>query len=342
MRVGLLNATGYTGAEVIRFASGHPEFVLVGVTARSQAGQTLGAVLPWVRASPRPAYADLVLTPELNGSFDLIVSCLPHEVSAEKLAPFIASGVPAVDVSPDFRLQDLAEHRRWYGEHHAPQHRGAAEYGLTETHRAALRHTKLVANPGCHAITAELALVPALAAGLVAPNVIVDSKTGVSGAGRSAALEFGFSEVNENARPYKVAAHRHGPEIAQELTRAAGRRVEVTFVPTLVPMSRGILTTAYATLRDGVTPAAVAHAYHETYDGEQFVHVVDEPPQTKWTTGTNHCFVSCVVDEANRVLVAMAATDNLGKGAAGGALQNANVMLGLDESAGLGVPPSYP
>ena len=231
MRLGLLNATGYTGGEMIRYLAGHPDLELTSLTARSQAGRTVGEVLPWIRATARPDYADLRLTPELDGSVDAVVSCLPHNASAAQLAPLLDDGVPVVDVSADFRLHDLAVYREWYGEHPAPEWIADAVYGLSEYRREALQRTKLVANPGCHAIAAELAIGPALAAGLVECSVIVDSKTGVSGAGRRAEPAFTYSEINESAAPYNVAAHRHGPEIAQELTALAGASVQVTFVP---------------------------------------------------------------------------------------------------------------
>lgn len=342
MRLGLLNATGYTGGEMIRYLAGHPDLELTSLTARSQAGSTVGEVLPWVRATARPDYADLRLTPELDGSVDAVVSCLPHNASAAQLAPLLDDGVPVVDVSADFRLHDLEVYEWWYGRHPASWWIADAVYGLTEFRRDDLRRTKLVANPGCHAIAAELAIGPALAAGLVESAVIVDSKTGISGAGRSADSAFTYSEINESVAPYNVAAHRHGPEIAQELTMLAGTPVKVTFVPHLVPMTRGILSTTYARLRDGASGADVADAYQDRYADEPFVHLADEPPRTKWTTGGNHCFVKAVTDEATGTLIAMSAIDNLGKGAAGAALQNANLMLGLDEQAGLGIPAGYP
>jgi N-acetyl-gamma-glutamyl-phosphate reductase len=342
MRVGILNATGYAGGELLRFVAGHPDFDLCGVTARSQAGALLSDVWPWVRATARPAYGDLRLAEELDGSFDLVVSCLPHNASAAGLEPFLAGGVPAVDVSADYRFKDLAVYQRWYGPHPSPQWIERAVYGLTEYHRDDLRRTKLVANPGCHAVIAELALAPALRAGLVEPSVVVDSKTGISGAGRTNGPEFGYSEINESVNAYNVGAHRHGPEIAQELAELAGEPVQITFVPHLVPMTRGIFVTAYGRLRAGATAAAVKDAYLDAYADEPFVHVVDEPPHTKWTSGSNHAFVCGKVDEDNHMLVAMAVADNLGKGAAGAAVQNANVMLGLDERAGLNVPASFP
>ena len=302
----------------------------------------VGDVFPWVAATARRGYADLQLTGELEGSLDAVVSCLPHKASAECVASLLADGVPVVDTSADFRIRDLATYREWYGEHSAPEWIPSAVYGLSEFYREDLRSTRIVANPGCHAIAAELAIGPAFNANLVEREVIVDSKTGVSGAGRRAEAEFTFADLNENVVPYKVAAHRHGPEIAQELSAIGGLQVKVTFVPHLVPMARGILSTAYAQLRDGVQPEDVAAAYDRQYTGEPFVHVADEPPRTKWATGTNHCFVWTGTDEATRTLVAIGAIDNLGKGAAGSAIQNMNLMLGFPEDAGLGVPPGFP
>ncbi len=342
MRIGILNATGYSGGELVRYLAGHPEFQIVGATARSQAGRRLGELFPWLRAAGRPAYAELRLTPQLEGSPDLVVSCLPHGPSAEQLAPFLDAGVRCVDVSADFRLEASVYARAHGVDHAAPQWIDAAVYGLTELRRDAISDTQLVANPGCHAITALYALAPAARAGLLDGHAVVDSKTGVSGAGRTAKAEYGFSELNDNAGPYRIASHYQCPEIAAQLSGLAGAPIEVTFVPVLVPMTRGILVTAYAKLRGGVTAAQLDQAYRETYADEPFVHTADEPPRTKWTAGGNHCFVHWVLDEPAHTLVAAAASDNLGKGAAGSAVQNANVMAGFDETAGLGIPPTYP
>ena len=343
MRIGILNATGYSGGELVRYLAGHPEFEIVGATARSQAGRRLHEVFPWMRASGRSAYADLELAPELNGNADLVISCLPHKSSAAQLAPFLDDGVPCIDVSSDFRLRNPADYMRWHGvEHAAPEWLDTAIYGLTEWHREQIRETNLVANPGCHAITAALALAPAASAGLLAGHVMVDSKTGVSGAGRSASAAYGFSEINEDASAYRVADHYQSPEIAQELSDMAGSPIKVTFAPHLVPMTRGILITAYGALRDDVAPSQIEQAYGDAYTDEPFVHLAGAPPHTKWTSGGNHAFVHWTVDEATHTLVAMAAIDNLGKGAAGSAVQNANVMAGIDEHVGLGIPPSHP
>lgn len=343
MRIGILNATGYSGGELVRYLAVHPEFEIVGATARSQAGRRLHEVFPWMRASGRAAYADLELTPELNGSADLVISCLPHKASAAQLAPFLDDGIRCIDVSSDFRLRNPADYLRWHGvEHAAPEWIDSGVYGLTEWHRDQIRETDLVANPGCHAITAALALAPAASAELLAGHVVVDSKTGVSGAGRSASAAYGFSEINEDSSAYRVADHYQSPEIAQELSDIGGSPIEVTFAPHLVPMTRGILITAYGALRAGVVPSHVEQAYRDAYEDEPFVHLAGVPPHTKWTSGGNHAFVHWTVDEATQTLVAMAAIDNLGKGAAGSAVQNANVMAGIDEQVGLAIPPSHP
>ena len=343
MRIGILNATGYSGGELVRYLAVHPEFEIVGATARSQAGHRLHEVFPWMRASGRAAYADLELTPELNGSADLVISCLPHKASAAQLAPFLDDGIRCIDVSSDFRLRDPADYLRWHGvEHAAPEWIASGVYGLTEWHREQIRETDLVANPGCHAITAALALAPAASAGLLAGHVMVDSKTGVSGAGRSASAAYGFSEINEDSSAYRVADHYQSPEIAQELSDIGGWPIKVTFAPHLVPMTRGILITAYGALREDVAPSQVEQAYRDAYEDEPFVHLAGVPPHTKWTSGGNHAFVHWTVDQATRTLVAMAAIDNLGKGAAGSAVQNANVMAGIDEQVGLAIPPSHP
>jgi len=339
MRIGILNATGYSGAELVRFLSTHPEFEIFCVTARSHAGELLGDVFPWLRAIGRHEYAELPLQKEFDQAPDIVISCLPHTVSAENLKPFLDSHIRCIDVSADFRLPDPRMYSRWHGqEHAAPEWLDSAVYGLTEFHRVA----QLVANPGCHAGAAILALGPAARAGLLSGHVMVDSKTGASGAGRSASVAYGFSEVNENAMAYGVANHYQSPEISQQLAELGNKVIQVTFVPHLVPMTRGILITAYASLTVGTTATDIQEAYGQVYADEPFVHLTDEPPRTKWTAGGNHAFVHWVLDEPSHTLIAMAATDNLGKGAAGSAVQNANVMAGLDESAGLDIPPSYP
>ncbi len=342
MNAGIINATSYFGIELVRLLAGHPELTVTAVTGRSQAGKKLGDAFPHLRATD-PAAAGLVLTPELEGGADLVFSCLPHAVSAEALVPFIKAGVPAVDVSADFRLNDPAEFERWYeAPHPAPDLLDRAVYGLTEIHREAIRDAAIAGNPGCYATAAILALAPAFRAGIIEPDVIVDAMSGVSGAGRSLKLDSHFSEVNESVHAYAVEGHRHGAEMTQELSLLAGGPVEVNFVPHLIPMTRGILATCYATLSRPMDGEEIASIYREFCDAEPFLLFTDSPPRTKWVAGSNHCAVHATVDQTGRRLLAFAAIDNLLKGAAGQALQNANVMLGLDEKAGLHTAPLYP
>ncbi|MDP6507444.1 MAG: N-acetyl-gamma-glutamyl-phosphate reductase [Chloroflexota bacterium] len=342
MNVGIINATSYFGIDLIRLLAGHPGLAVTAVTARSQAGKALGEVFPHLRATD-PTVATLTLTPDLDGSLDLVFSCLPHAVSAPALLPFIAAGVPVIDVSADFRLNDAAEFKRWYDSNHpAPELLDRTVYGLTEIHRDAIRSTTIVGNPGCYPTATLLALAPAFAASIVEPDVIVDAKSGVSGAGRSLKLDSHYSEVNGSVHAYGVAGHRHSAEMTQELTALAGAPVAVNFVPHLVPMTRGILATCYATLRQSTSAADIAAVYRDFCRDEPFLHYSEVPPRTKWVAGTNHSFLHAVLDQTGRRLVAFGVIDNLVKGAAGQGVQNANLMLGLDETAGLAVAPLYP
>jgi N-acetyl-gamma-glutamyl-phosphate reductase len=348
MRVGILNASSYAGIELVRLLASHPEFELASATARSQAGQRLRDVFPSLAYTARPALGDLVLTPELDGPVDLIISAMPHKASAAALAPFVRDGLRAVDISGDFRLKDIAEYQEFYGEQHAaPELLSSAVYGLTELRRDEIARTRLVANPGCYPTGAFLALAPALALGLVEPDLIVDAKSGISGGGRTLRLENHYSEVVDSVNAYRIGSHQHMPEISQELSdvsrRAGGAaRVTLTFVPHLVPMTRGILSTCYARLRRDVSAQELRQAYRDYYAGSRFVQVVDASPQTKATWGSNYCLVHPTVDRRSGRMVVVACIDNLVKGASGQALQNANVMVGLPEETGLLVAPVFP
>lgn len=343
LRVGILNVTGYAGAELARILAGHPQARVVGVTGRSEAGKRLPQVFPHL------ADLDLEIRLSLEESVDVVFSALPHKASAEACRPFLRAGVPVVDLSADFRLKDPEEYARWYGvTHPCPQYLETAVYGLTELHRPRVEGARLVANPGCYPTGALLALAPALKAGIVLPEVIVDAKSGVSGAGRSLSLHTHFSEVNESVSAYGLEGHRHLPEMVQELRPLAqGGEVRLTFIPHLIPMTRGILSTCYAPLRPGALPAgreaeAVRDLYRDFYRGEPFVRVVDAPPATKHTLGNNACLVYPTVDLRAGRLVVVSALDNLVKGAAGQAVQNMNRMLGLEETLGLTALALYP
>ncbi len=339
VRVGIVNVTGYAGSEAARLLARHPEVALVAVTGRSAAGQSLGAVFPHL------ADLDLIIEPELP-DVDVAFSALPHHASAETIPALLERGQRVVDISADYRLHDVAAYERWYGAHPSPGLLDETPYGLPELHARAIAAARLVANPGCYPTAAILGLAPVV--DLIEPFVIVDAKSGVSGAGRSLSLTTHYCEINENCHAYGLNGHRHLPEMEQELRALRGARrtdgdgLEVTFVPHLIPMTRGILATCYARLESGWSQGALMEHYRDYYRTAPFVRVVDAPPQTKQTLGTNLCLIYPKVDERASRLVVVACIDNLVKGAAGQAVQNMNLMLGLPETTGLEAPALYP
>ena len=342
IRVGVLNVTGYAGVEAARLLLQHPNATMVAATGRSEAGKPLAAVFPHLWR------CDLTITPEIDTDVDAVISCLPHAASAAALLPFVERGVPVIDVSADFRLRDPDEYREWYGvEHPSPEALKFAVYGLPELHREEIRKSRLVANPGCYPTAAILALAPAFKAGIVEPGVIVDSKSGISGAGRGAKLAYNYSEIDEDFSAYGLNGHRHLPEITQELAAfTCNTSPRVTFVPHLVPMVRGIETTCYADLRLdrlGSDPQSELRGiYRDFYADAPFTHVTDSAPHTKHTAGSNYCHVFPTVDLRTGRLVVSACLDNLVKGASGQAIENMNLMLGLSQTAGIDSPALYP
>lgn len=335
----------------MRLLAQHPQFQVTSVTARSSVGKRLDEIFPQLHAllpsGTRTVDPTLVITEE-PADTDLAFVCLPHAAAAESVAKLLQRGIKVVDLSADFRLHDVATYEEWYKHTHpAPALVETAIYGLCERYREQIRGAALVANPGCNATTAILALLPAFAAGLVRPDVIIDVKAGNSGAGRSPSLPTHYAEVNENVSAYGLAGHRHLPEVVQELelgAQAGGHPLEaaprITFLPHFMPMTRGILVTCYADLLPNAegrfpTAAAIRALYTEYYANEPFVHVVEQSPQTKWTYGSNHCFIHPFIDERTRRLIVIACLDNLMKGAAGQAVQNANLVYGLPETTGL-------
>jgi N-acetyl-gamma-glutamyl-phosphate reductase len=342
-KVGIINVTGYTGVELARLLSQHPEVELASVTGRSAAGRRLGEVFPHL--------ADIDLTIEAEvGDVELVFSAMPHKESAKEVIPLLNNGIKVVDISADFRLKDASEYERWYGfSHPAPHLLAQAVYGLTELYRSQVASAQLVANPGCYPTAAILALAPAVKARVIEPSIIIDSKSGVSGAGRTPSLQTHFSEVNEDVTAYALEGHRHLPEITQELKRLCPEKsLSVTFVPHLVPMTRGILTTCYAPLASGKIAAGkrgekeLRQLYLDFYKNEPFVRVVDSPPHTKHTSGNNLCLVYPTIDHRAGRLVVISCIDNLIKGAGGQAIQNMNLMLGLPETTGLQALSIYP
>ncbi len=342
-KVGIINVTGYAGVELARLLYQHPEVELTSVTGRSAAGQKLGTVFPHL------ASIDLTIETEL-GEVDLAFSAMPHRESAKEVIPLIDRGIKVVDISADFRLKDAAEYPSWYGfAHPAPQLLEQAVYGLPELYQSQVASTQLVANPGCYPTGAILALAPAVKAGLIESDIVIDSKSGVSGAGRTLSRETHYSEANEDVTAYALDGHRHLPEIVQELKLLRPQQpLSVTFVPHLIPMTRGILTTGYATLSPGKVTAGekgkeeLKHLYLDFYQDKPFVKIMESSPHTKHTWGNNLCLIHPTIDHRGGKLIVISCLDNLVKGAAGQAIQNMNLMLGLPETAGLEMLAIYP
>ncbi len=336
--VAIVGATGYAGGELARLLLRHPHVKLVAAIARSHQGEPLRAAQPHLHDAPD----DLRIGDDV-GEAGIIFTALPAGEAAKRAPQWLAEGRTVVDVGSDFRLRDPALYREWYGyEHPAPALLARAVYGLTEQSRAALRGATLVANPGCYPTAALLALLPALRAGLIGDDVVVDAKSGVSGAGHAVDEAYLFGTVNESVRAYGVPSHRHTPEIAQGIADVTFRRPRLTFTPHLIPITRGLVATCYADLVDGVSAAQVRDVYAGAFANEPFVRVVDRPPATKAALGSNVCLVYAAVDERARRLVAIGAIDNLVKGAAGSAVQNMNVALGFPEDAGLPTAALWP
>jgi N-acetyl-gamma-glutamyl-phosphate reductase len=333
----VVNGTGYGGIELLRLLSHHPVFELVEVTARSEVGAAVTSLFPSLQAS------DLTFSARVEQA-ELVFVALPDHAAAPLVPRLLAEGRRVVDLSAAFRLKDQALYPRWYQyEHPAPTILEEAVYGLPELARDRLREARLVACPGCYPTAALLALAPALRAELTLPDVIVDAKSGLSGAGRTLTTGTHYSEANEDTSAYGLDGHRHWPEIYQELSRLVDSgRLDLTFTPHLVPMTRGILATCYASLRPGVTLSMVQAVYKEAYRAEPFTRLVARAPHTKWALGSNMCFVYPTVAHQGGKLVVVSALDNLVKGAAGQAVQCANAMYRLPENLGLPAEGVYP
>jgi N-acetyl-gamma-glutamyl-phosphate reductase len=337
MRVAVIGASGYTGLELVRILLRHPIFELVAVTSEQRVGQAVGDAFPALRGQLDLSFQAADAT-SLAPKVDLAFTALPHAASAPTVSALRAAGVPVADLSADFRLRSLDRYRRWYGEHPAPDLLETAVYGIPELHREALRSTGLAAVAGCYPTSALLPLVPFLRGGWIEPaSVVIDSKSGISGAGRKVDSAYLFAELDENCMAYKVGEHRHTPEIEQEASAAAGTEVCVTFVPHLIPITRGIATSVFATPRRRLTPADARAVLEEAYADERFVRVLPAgaTPSLASVRGTNFCDVAAFADERTQTLVLLSALDNLVKGASGQAVQCANLMRGLPEELGL-------
>jgi len=338
VKVAVIGASGYTGLELMRILLRHPDFEIAAATSEQWAGQALGDAFPFLRGQ-----TDLTLEaldPDaIAERVDLAFTALPHATAAPTVATLRAAGVSVVDLSADTRFRDLATYEAWYGAHKAPELVGQAVYGIPELHREALRSAKLAAAPGCYPTAALLPLLPFLREGVVelAP-IIVDSKSGVSGAGRKLDSGFLFAELDENCKAYKVGnEHRHVPEMEQEASSVAGTKVEITFVPHLLPTIRGIVTSVYLRPKQALSAKDARALLETTYAGERFVRVLPEgeTPSLAAVRGSNYCDVTAFADERTGTLIVLSALDNLCKGSSGQAIQCANLMCGFPEEQGL-------
>ncbi|MDH5299488.1 MAG: N-acetyl-gamma-glutamyl-phosphate reductase [Desulfobulbaceae bacterium] len=344
MRVGLVGASGYTGAELARILSNHPRVELTVATSRQHAGVPLAQVFPHLQGRVDIVCEDVVID-ALPERADLFFLAVPHQTAMSMVPKFLEAGRKVVDLSADFRIRDAATYEAWYQPHSSAQYLDEAVYGLPELYRDKVRQARLVANPGCYPTSVILALAPLLKAGVIDPDtLIVDSKSGVSGAGRGASVGSLYCEMGEGFKAYKVAEHRHTPEIEQELSVLAGRPVVLSFTPHLLPTSRGILSTIYAKTTGGLSEGTVVKLYDEFYRGEQFVRICAKGnyPATQFVRGSNFCDIGFKLDPRTDRIVVLSAIDNLVKGAAGQAVQNMNLLCGFPEGEGLAQMPLFP
>ena len=345
IKAGIIGATGYAGAEIVRLLMGHPEAEIKWYGSRSYIDQRYADIYRNMFQIVEDVCKDDNLD-KLAEEVDVIFTATPQGFCASVINEEILSKVKVIDLSADFRIKDVKTYEKWYGiEHKSPEYIKEAVYGLCEINREDIKKARLVANPGCYTTCSILSLYPLVKEGLIDPaTIIIDAKSGTSGAGRGAKLDNLFCEVNENMKAYGVATHRHTPEIEEQLGYAAREEIVLNFTPHLVPMNRGILVTAYASLKEKVSYETVKAVYDKYYEKEKFVRVLDKDvcPQTKWVEGSNYVDVNFKIDERTGRVIVMGALDNLVKGAAGQAVQNMNLVFGLEESTGLDLVPMFP
>ena len=344
IKIGIAGASGYTGLELIRLLVGHPGVELTVLTSETFQGQNIAEVFPSLNG-----IVDLELRPLDNNiakDCQVLFLALPHTMAMSKLPNYLQSDCKIIDLSADYRLKDPKAYTDWYSVTHTnPELLEKAVYGLPELHRQAIQSAQLVANPGCYPTSVVLALAPLLKTDWVdLGSIISDSKSGVSGAGRKPSLTSHFAEVNEGISPYGLADHRHTPEMEQELSALAGKSVRLTFSPHLVPMTRGMLSTVYINLNQAITDEKLVEHYRSFYKGENFIRVLNPGKfaSSHHVLSSNFCDIGLKVDSRNQRLIITSALDNLIKGASGQAVQNMNIMLGLDEKTGLMAPAIFP
>ncbi len=344
LKVAIVGASGYTGVELIRLLSNHPEVEITAVTSEQSAGRSIAEVFPSLSGVFEKTLEHISIEGVAQKA-DLVFTALPHQKAMDYVPKFLELEKKVIDLSADFRIKDSATYGTWYEEHKAPELLKEAVYGLPELHRTEIKNARLVGNPGCYPTCAILALAPLLKNGLIdVSSIVIDSKSGVSGAGRSVTQDTHFTEVNEGFKAYKVGEHRHTPEIEQELSILAGSQITVSFTPHLLPVNRGILSTIYASVKADVAEDSILRIFDEFYAEERFVRVYPKGsfPNINNVKGSNFCDIGIKLDKRTNRVVIISAIDNLTKGAAGQAVQNMNIMYGFPEDTALRGLPLFP
>jgi N-acetyl-gamma-glutamyl-phosphate reductase len=344
IKVAVVGASGYTGVELLRLLLNHPDVTVTCVTANQNAGEEVATLFPSLSGRIDLVCSALDIA-AVAANAELVFTALPHQTAMAVIPDLLAAGCKVIDLSADYRLRDPQVYASWYAPHTSPELLAEVVYGLPELYRKEIPRARLIANPGCYPTSVALALAPLLLAGFIDPaTLIIDSKSGTSGAGRAAKVGSLYCEVNEGFKAYSVGNHRHTPEIEQTLSHLADQEVKVSFTPHLLPVSRGILSTCYASLQKETTTSALLQLYRSIYDGEAFVRICPEGelPNIAYVRGANYCDIGLVVDPRTNRVIVVSAIDNLVKGAAGQAVQNMNLLLGLPETRGLEVVPLFP
>ena len=343
IKVGIIGATGYAGSELVRLITQHPKAELVTMTSQSYEGQEYKEV--YSNYSHLDYVCEEEHIEEMAEKCDVIFLALPHGVASKKINADILSKTKIIDLGADFRIQDVDVYEKWYTTHYSKDILPEAVYGLCEINRDKIKGKRIVANPGCYTSCSILSLYPLVKEGMIdLSSIIIDAKSGATGAGRGLSLGNHYCELNESVKAYKVASHRHTPEIEEQLSIAAGQDIVLNFTPHLIPMDRGILATCYATLNKKYTYDDIRKAYEKHYGNEHFIRLTKEGvfPETKWVKGSNFVDIGFTVDERTNRVIVIGALDNLFKGAAGQAVQNMNIIMGIEETTGIDYVPIFP
>lgn len=343
MKVSIVGATGYTGAELLRLLHNHPQAEIIHITSESSTGSEIADIYPHLSAIYDKKLISMQEEEKLSES-DAVFVGLPHGHAMKLAKKLVPQGIKVIDLGADYRFNDTKVYEKWYKVEHTDQEANSA-YGLPELYRSKIKSADIVGNAGCHCTAAILALTPLLKAKLIEPkSIVVDSKSGISGAGRGLKLTSHFTEMYENLTAYSVAGHRHMPEIEEVLSDMAGENTAITFLPHLIPMARGILSTSYSVLKQGVTAEDIDAAFYDLYKDEYFVRLAGRgvSPATKHVRGSNFCNIGWQLDEHTGRVIVMSVIDNLVKGSSGQAVQSLNILFGLDEHTGLTAAPLYP